>query len=158
MAGWFRNKIKNGVFNTKDTAKKVINYEEAKQNWNVIKDMYYKMLKPGSINNAPVKKTFHETVLEQGLTQSDLNQIYFNYAISFYISAFFAILCLSSGAYSAFVNASFIGFLLGLSIFTVCLASMFRFSFNAFKIRHQKFCSVQDWWNNSNQWFPKLKL
>lgn len=158
MPGWFRNKIKNGVFNTKDTVKKVTNYEEAKQNWSTIKDMSNKMLKPTAIEQSPNKKTFHETVLEQGLTQADLNQIYFNYSLSFYISTFFAVVCLLSGVYSAFVNASFIGFLLGISICLVCVASMFRFSFNAFKVRHQKFCSVQDWWNNSSQWFPKIRL
>lgn len=158
MAGWFRNKIKNGVFTTKDTVKKVLNYEEAKDNWKTIKDMSNKMLKPTSTEQKGVQKTFHETVFEQGLTQADLNQIYFNYAVSFYISALFAVICLISGMYSAFFNSSFIGFILGLSIFSVCLASMFRFSFNSFKVRHQKFCSIQDWWNNSSQWFPKLKL
>lgn len=158
MAGWFRKKIKNSASSTKETFFKVINYDEAKENWGTIKDMYEKGLKVPKDNNTTTKKTFHETVIEQGLTQADLNQMYFNYAVSFYISMFFAIVCLISACYSAFISGSFMGFLVGLAIFFVCLSSMFRFSMDSFKIRHQKFCSLQDWWNNPNFWFPKLKL
>ena len=157
MFGWIKNKSKEKAADATTVLKKTINLEEAKTNFKDIREMSSAFLKPKKIENAKSRQSFTETVVAKGLSTADLDQIYVNYAISFYVSAFFALLCFCSGIYYAFFMLEFMPFVVSFSIFFVCLANMFRFSFNTFKIKSQKFCSVEDWWNNPVFWFPKFK-
>lgn len=156
MFGWLKRKSKDGLNSGKDFGKKVLNLEEAKKHWQDIGNMYDVLANPAKVKKSSVVKTFNQAVIENNLSPQDINQIYFNYSMSFYISLVLSLLCVASTMYSAVVG-SFGGAIAGLAIWVVCIANMFRFSYNSFRIKHQKFCSVRDWWNNPNQWFPKIK-
>lgn len=149
-------KIKNKVTNTKESIKKVTNYTEAKDNFEEIKKMVNVLALPEK--NKTIKKTFSEIVIEKGLTNLDLQNIYFNYIRSFYILFLFLIVCFGSSLYSAFIVNSFSHFLLGISMCLILLATLFRFSFYAFQIKKQKWCNFGEWYSSPDYWFPTFSL
>ena len=155
--GWLKKKSKQGVDAGAGFGKKITNWEEIKNNWSEIGKLYDTLANPKKIQKSTASKTFLQAVLDNKLSQEDIKKIYFNYSLAFYISVLFSFVAFFSSLYSAY-NASLGGSVAGLAIWLVCVANMFRFSFNTFRIKHQKFCSVQDWWNNPNQWIPSIKL
>ena len=56
-----------------------------------------------------------------------------------------------------FMDNNIMGGIATLSILCICLANSFRFSFRAFQIKHQKLCTVKEWFDRGNEWFPSFK-
>lgn len=153
MFKWLKNKVIAG----KEGSKEIIGTKNIKENWSDIKEMSQKLLVPSKSEvDLSQRKTFAQVVLEKKLSHYDLAQIYKNYAISFYISVVFAALCVGGFVYTLFFLGKFFPAMASLAFTLVCLANAFRFSFFSFRIKHQKFCSFQDWLNNPKQWLPSI--
>ena len=142
----------------KDYTKKVTSYKEIEENFDGIKDLYNNLANPAKVPDEmpKIKKTFSQVARENNLDQNDIARIYKNFAISFYVSVFFAFLSFCISLYGAFVKYDIMTFIASFAITFVFLANCFRFSFQAFKVKHQKFCSFDDWYNSPDQWIPKL--
>lgn len=151
MLNWIKSLGKR----TTDYTAKVVNAEEIKSNASFLKEAGATLLLPGkTLRNARVE-TFDEAVRRQGLNDTHLTQVNFNYSASFYVSAFFGAICIALFA-NALVAGSVMYSLSTLAIFLVCLANAFRFSFRTFQIRHKRLCSVSEWFARKNEWIPPL--
>lgn len=142
--------------NTKKYAKDNVNYEELKDTADNIKDMASVVLSPKETINNARRETFQEAKARLGVTDIDLIQNYKNYAYICYISLIFTAICFSFAVYYLFFQKALFGAVVVMSIMALCLANCFKFSFRAFQIKHQKLCSVKEWWERTNEWLPKI--
>jgi hypothetical protein len=101
-------------------------------------------------------ENFNEAMVRLGVQDEDIKKNYINFVRSFWISFFFAVVCLAYGFNMAF-HSQIIGALACLSITTLCLSNCFRFSFRAFQIKHKKLCSANEWFARKSEWFPEFK-
>lgn len=150
MFGWIKKKGLNSV----DYSKKIIAADEIKKNATDIKDMASILLKPTKNTR---NETFNDAKKRLNVNDMELFQVYKNYFYSFYISFAFSIICFALLMKYLFMDNNIMGGIATLSILCICLANSFRFSFRAFQIKHQKLCTVKEWFDRGNEWFPSLK-
>lgn len=152
MFQWLKRK-------TNDTAnfgKKAVGTEDIKKSFEEVKGMAQVVLSPKKqIENAKTE-SFVDAKKRLKVTDADLIKNYRNYAYCFYISLLFAVICFLALIYNLFVNQAIVSSLAMVAIFLLCLANCFKFSFRSFQIKHQKLCSVNEWWERSQEWFPKI--
>lgn len=154
MFGWIKGKKDSGV----DYGKKVIGAEAIKETNKAVVDMAKEYLSPKKMIENSRQETFEEARRRLGASDADLIQNYKNFALSFYISLFFAFACFIGFLYYIFIAKLIVASLAMLSIMSVCVVNSFRFSFRAFQIKHRKLCSVKDWWDRAGDWFPSINL
>lgn len=152
MFGWFKKKTND----LGDFGKKITNAEEIKKHSEDIMDLAGNYLSPKKILKNAKVETFEDAKRRLKVTEGEINQVYKNYAISFYISLAFAFICFIGFIYYAFFMQQIIASLSTAAILCVCAINAFKFSFRAFQIKHKKLCSVNDWWERSYEWFPKI--
>lgn len=150
LFNWSKKKVSESV----DYGKKMVGTEEIKNNASFIKEMASNLFSPRKILDNAKKETFDVAKNRLKVNDSDVISIYKNITYSFYISLFCALICLYIIGTNIFGAFSFMGIVSGFSIFLVCLAQCFRFSFRAFQIRHQKLCPVSDWVKRPEEWLP----
>ena len=150
MFGWIKKKGLNSV----DYGKKVIAADEIKKNASDIKDMASILLKPTKSTKV---ETFNDAKKRLNVNDSELIQVYKNYVYSFYVSLVFGIISFTLLMKYLFMDNNIMGGIATLSILCICLANSFRFSFRAFQIKHQKLCTVKEWFDRGNEWFPSFK-
>lgn len=151
------NWVKNKSGKLKDEAKGTVNYGQIKSVGTDVVDMASSLLSPNKLIKGSKKETFDEARQRLGVSDLDLINTYRNYAISFFMSLFFVVLCFVLIVYFLYFEKSIMGGLSTTSIMLLNLANTFRFSFRAFQIKNQKLCSVSDWWSRSDQWVPKIE-
>lgn len=152
LGDWLKRKGKDSV----DYAKDNVNYKEVRQTGENIKDMATVILSPKETIKHARQETFQEAKIRLGVSDFDLIQNYRNYAYICYISLFFTAICFIGTLYNLFVKHSLFSAIVMLSIMSLCLANSFKYSFRAFQIKHQKLCSVKEWWERATEWLPKL--
>ena len=150
MFGWIKKKGLNSV----DYSKKVLSADEIKKNATDIKDMASILLQPTKNTKT---ETFNDAKRRLNVNDLELIQVYKNYVYSFYVSLAFAIICFTLLMKYLFMDNNIMGGIATLSILCICLANSFRFSFRAFQIKHQKLCTVKEWFDRGNEWFPSFK-
>ena len=146
---WFINRSTAVV----DKAKKFAGYEDIRKLSTQSKEIAGTVLSPKRAIACARNETFQEAMKRLGVTESDLEKNYRNFAWLCWISLGFAIFLLSLAAY-CLAQLNFLQALAGLSIASFCLASAFKFSFRAFQIRHQNLCSVKTWYERKSEWLP----
>ena len=151
-----KGKASSAGENIKDTAKKLSGYEQIEESAKEIKGMAATILSPAEqIRNAK-KETFTQAMRRQSVDEAQLIQNYKNFSYIFYISLAFSLLSFILALYKLFLQSSIIAAIPLIAVMFLCLANAFKYSFRAFQIKHQKLCSVQEWWNRSSEWFPKI--
>ena len=150
MFVWIKKKGLNSV----DYGKKVIATDEIKKNASDIKDMASILLKP---TKSTKTETFTDAKKRLNINDIELIKIYKNYVYSFYVSLGFGFICFALLMKYLFMDNNIMGGIATLSILCICLANSFRFSFRAFQIKHQKLCTVKEWFDRGNEWFPSFK-
>ena len=150
MFGWIKKKGLSSV----DYGKKVIAADEIKKNATDIKDMASILLKPTKSTKV---ETFNDAKKRLNVNDIELIQVYKNYVYSFYVSLVFGIISFTLLMKYLFMDNNIMGGIATLSILCICLANSFRFSFRAFQIKHQKLCTVKEWFDRGNEWFPSFK-
>lgn len=155
--GFFDWTKKKGKKNLED-GKNILNYKEISGTAAEIKKMANMALNPNSAIKNSKKETFQQAKERLKVNDYDLKSVYKNYAIIFYISLLAMFVCFCGVLYSLFVLKSFISFLSMFVIMFVSLTNAFRYSFRAFQIKHQKLCSVKEWWDRASEWLPKINL
>ncbi len=149
---WLSKKGKN----TKEYGEKIVAAEDIKDSFSDIKKMSNILLNPKhAIQNAR-KETFLQAKERLKVNDLDIKLNYRNMVYGFYVSFAFSIFCFLGILYNLFINKSLFSSLTMLAIFTMCLANSFKYSFRAFQIKHQKLCSVKDWWERASEWFPSF--
>ena len=151
MFGWLK---KSGI-KSAHYSKKVIAAEEIKKNALDIKDMASILLNPHAQDSK--KESFNDAKKRLNINDLELIQVYKNYVYSFYVSLVFGIICFTLLMKYLFMDNNIMGGIATLSILCICLANSFRFSFRAFQIKHQKLCTVKEWFDRGNEWFPSFK-
>lgn len=156
MFNWLRKGSKNVSENIVDSGKTLLGTDAIVEANNEIKSMAQKVLSPQEkIKNAK-KETFKEAIARQKVSDLELLQIYKNYTYIFYSSILFAGVLFTFLIYKLFIKQE-IFISISLLVFVLfCLANAFKFSFRSFQIKHQKLCSVKEWWDRPNEWFPPL--
>lgn len=152
MFEWVKRKGKN----TANYGKKLVGTEEIKESFDQVKDMASVVLSPKKLIENAKTESFVDARKRLNVTDQTLLQNYKNFVYCFYISLFFSVLCFFYLIYNLFINQAIVSSLATLSILMLCAVNCFKFSFRAFQIKHQKLCSVKEWWNRANEWFPKL--
>jgi RsiW-degrading membrane proteinase PrsW (M82 family) len=151
MFGW----VKKGSQSVVESGKELIGTESLIESGREVKNAAKQILSPSEkIKNAK-KETFKEAMLRQGISEIDLAQIYKNYCQIVYISIIMGLFLLGFVFYSLFVKHQIISAISGLVFLGFCLANSFKFSFRSFQIKHQKLCSVKEWYDRPNEWIPK---
>lgn len=136
---------------TADSAKKITNYDEISTNWQLIK-RGVTALNPNNIKEGRVE-TFQNACQRLGLSESDMARVYFNWFVTFFISAVFLVaglvVSISQAADGEWVSLmSMVGF------GALCLSLMFRSSFKMYQMRIRTFCDVNQWVGNPLEWVP----
>lgn len=128
-----------------------------------IKDSAQEILQTGKVlmtpkhirENAKVE-TYEEAIARHGVNDETVDKIKKNYTLSFWACFGAFILCFIGILYSLFVTKSLLIGCSYLSIGLMLLANSLRFSFNVYRINHKNLCDFKVFWNNSNEWFPKI--
>jgi len=142
--------------NAKDFGEKIVGAEDIKGSYSDISKMAKILLSPkDAIENAR-KETFLQAKERLKVNDIQIKLNYKNMVYGFYISFAFSIFCFFSMLYNLFIHKSILSSLTMLAIFAMCLANSFKYSFRAFQIKHQKLCSVNEWWERAGEWFPKF--
>jgi len=151
MFGWLKKKSKKIVNDSGDLigVKSIIN------NSAEIKDMAKNVFSPKEQIKDAREETFKEAKERLQVTDSDLVLVYKNYVKILYISLALSVFLFFFVLYSLFVKHNIISGLSGLVFIAFCLANAFKFSFRSFQIKHQKLCSVKEWYDRPNEWLPK---
>ena len=152
MFEWIKKKSND----TASVGKKVVGTEEIKNSFEQVKGMAQVVLSPSQLIENSKNESFVDARNRLHVTEEDLLRNYKNYVYCFYISLLFCILCFLFILYSLFINKAIVTSLATLAILLLCGANCFKFSFRSFQIKHQKLCSVKEWWERSQEWFPKL--
>jgi len=151
------DKIKNWIGSKStavvDKAKKFAGYEDIRKLSTQSKEIAGTVLSPKRAIACARNETFQEAMKRLGVTESDLEKNYRNFALLCWISLGFAVFLLSLATY-CLAQLNFLQALAGLSIASFCLASAFKFSFRAFQIRHQNLCGVKTWCERKSEWLP----
>ena len=150
---WLKEKGKGAA----GYGKKIADIDNVQKNAKDIGGLAGKLLNPKKIIENSRKETFIEAKNRLSVSDVEIIQNYKNQVYSFYISMFFALICFVGILYNLFALRSILGALSMLSVLAICLANSFRFSFRAFQIKHQKLCSVKEWWDRASEWFPKVQ-
>ncbi len=150
MFGWLKRKGGD----VKDYGKKVIGADEIKNNFSYIKEVSQQMLNPKS--TVGKVETFEQAVERKQANPIQISKVYKNMALGFYISMGFSVLLFLLVFYFIFVKGEILPSLSTLAILFLCLVNAFKFSFRAYQIKHKKLYSIKHWWENFNEWFPKL--
>lgn len=151
MFGW----LKKGSQSVVESGKQLLGTESLVETGKEVKSAARAILSPAEkIKNAK-KETFKEAMLRQGINEIDLTQIYKNYSQIFYISMFMFVLLLGFVFYSLFFKGQIMSAISGLVFCAFCLVNAFKYSFRSFQIKHQKLCSVKEWYDRPNEWIPK---
>ena len=152
MFGWLRNKTQA----TKEEAKKVVGVENIKETTDEIKNLGLKYLTPyKTIKNAK-QETFEEAMKRLSVSEIDLLKNYKNFAIAFYVSLLFALISFIGFGYYSFFEQKIIASLSMVAMWLLFMVNAFKFSFRAFQIKHRSLCSVRDWWEKADDWFPNI--
>lgn len=152
MFQWLKRKGSS----TADFGKKIVGAEDIENSFKEIKNMASTVLSPKKqIENAK-NETFTDARKRLNVTEIDLLKNYKNFVYCFYISFIFTVFCFFGLLYNLFVNQQFISSIAILAILLLCIANSFKFSFRSFQIKHQKLCSVNEWWSRANEWFPAI--
>ena len=134
-----------------DKAKKLMAIEEAKQNWNWMTTVA-KTLMPGSVKAGRIE-TFERAMERQNVSAEDLERIYTNHVLRFWISGFM-LLCgwLVTASYAW--SGHWLALLPALGFSAICGSQMFVGSFRAHQVATRKFCDVSEWVANRDAWVP----
>ena len=151
MFAWIKKKGTTSV----DYGKKILSTDEIKKNATDIKDMASVLLQHNLKNTKT--ETFNDAKKRLNVNDVELIRVYKNYVYSFYVSLGFGLICFALLMKYLFMDNNIMGGIATLSILCICLANSFRFSFRAFQIKHQKLCTVKEWFDRGNEWFPSLK-
>jgi len=147
---------KRKAYDAKSYGEKIVGAEEIRRNYDYIVQMAKIVLSPKYAKEYSRKETFLEAQKRLNVSDADIVKNHRNMVYGFYVSLFFGIVCFLIVIYNLFFLKNLLGALTSLSILAVCLANSFRYSFRAFQIKHKKLCSVKEWWDRADEWFPKL--
>lgn len=160
-----QNSIIGGFFNKKkpdevkvvkekfEYSKKFLGTEHIEKSHSEIKNMASVYLSPNKeIKNARVEN-FKQALERNGTTPKQLENIYKNYLLSFYIAICAFSFLIIFAFYQIMAGNGIISALACLSIALLSLANAFKFSFRCFQIKYQKLCSIKDYLNNK-EFFP----
>ena len=132
-------------------ARKLLAVDEARENYNWISKLA-KSLMPGSVKVGRIE-TFDRAMERQSVTTEDLEKIYTNHVLRFWIS----FIMLATGlaiAVKFAIEGQFLVLLPSLGFSAICLSQMFSGSFRAYQIAMRRFCDVSDWVANRSVWIP----
>lgn len=150
-----------GIFNwvskkredAKVTGKKIVNYDEIKKMNVDIKDMAANVLSPKNVIKNAKQENFQSAKKRLNVTDLDLIKNYNNFVYVLYIFLLFCVISIISMFYFL-LSAQIMSALISISILSFFIANSFKFSFRAFQIKHQKLCSVKEWFDRKEEWFP----
>ena len=151
MFGW----VKKGSQSVVDSGKQLLRTESLIESGKEVKEAAKNILSPAEKLKNARKETFKEAILRQGINEIDLAQIYKNYSQIVYITIFMFLLLLWFVFYSLFFKKQIMSAISGLVFCCFCLVNAFKYSFRSFQIKHQKLCSVKEWYDRPNEWIPK---
>jgi hypothetical protein len=152
VGNWFKKKGTASI----DFAKKNVNYQEIVETSSYIKKMASIALSPKEQLKNAKEETFQEAKARLGVSDIDLIQNYKNYAYICYVSLLSMVICFIGALYYLFITQNLLSALTMITIMCLSLVNAFKFSFRAFQIKHQKLCSINEWWDRANEWFPKI--
>lgn len=133
-------------------AKKLLGVDQARENltWmaTIAKTLLPSSIKPGRV------ETFEQAMARQGVSGEDLDRIYTNHALKFWICVI--LLITGWGVGVGYLMQSQWLALLPLTGFTaICLSQMFAASFRAHQLAQRKFCDVAEWLIRKDAWVPR---
>ena len=152
LFAWIKTKSKDNV----DFGRKVSGIDDIKKTSTLISDVAKGLLNPKQTIEKSKKESFSQAKERLNVSDAEIIMNYRNIVYSFYVSIAFALICFLAIVYNLFIAVKIVPALSALAILAVCLGNAFKFSFRAFQIKHQKLCSVKDWWDRATEWFPKL--
>lgn len=146
-----KEKLKNVADSSVDATKKVVGYEDAKQLFNVIKDMAAVSLNPFRKIESR-NETFEQAMIRFKCTESDIAEAFKMCKVNFYVNAALASLLIVYCFYMLFAVQAVFPALGALAITFMNFALMFKYSFRAYQIKHRKLCPISEYLKNSNEW------
>lgn len=150
MFKWLKNRGKKTV----DFSKKVVGAENIQETAEEIKEMAQTVLSPKKQLEKAKTESFQDAKVRLRLTDTDIIQVYKNYVYCFYIALLFSGISFGFLLYNLFINKQIFTSFGILAVMALCVANCFKFSFRAFQIKHQKLCSVKEWYERVNEWLP----
>jgi hypothetical protein len=132
-------------------AKGLVGVDQARENWRWITSLAG-ALRPGDPNGARVE-TFEHAMRRQGATEKDLEKIYTNHVLRFWICSL--LLLVGVGVVVSYVfSGHALALFPGVGFVAICLSQMFSASFRARQLARRRFCDVSEWLADSSSWVP----
>ena len=134
-----------------ERTKKMVGYESAKENFGWIGRLG-RSLMPSSLKAGRVE-TFEHAMARQSVTDDDLDRIYTNHVLRFWICAIMLVTGLAVGLHYL-MNGQKLIILPVIGFSAICLSQMFSGSFRAYQLANRKFCDVSEWMSRRDVWVP----
>ena len=142
---------KKSVNASVDQAKKVLGVRDVKENYNWILKLG-KGLMPSSVKAGRVE-TFDAAMERQSVTLEDLERIYINHVLRFWIGCVMLVVGFVIAIKLTF-NGDFFILLPIVGFSAICLSLMFSGSFRAYQISRRRFFDVSEWVKDKSAWIP----
>lgn len=150
--GFFKNTAKKSTGYVKNETSTLLNFKSVKFFGEDIFNTAKKVLNPNSVKKGKEEK-FSNAVKRLNLSEQDLKSSYKTYLFKFYLgislfllSLFFGIKLTISGTY--FTLAPMIGAI------AIAVSLIFDGSFRCYQINRRELCSVKQWRQNFDHFFP----
>ena len=134
-----------------DGAKKLLGVEQARENLNWM-GAIAKTLLPSSIKAGRIE-TFEHAMERQGVGEVELDRIYTNHVLRFWICSMFLLAGWAVGV-SYLVGGQWLALFPLMGFTAICLSQMFSASFRAYQLASRKFCDVAEWLGRRSAWVP----
>lgn len=132
-------------------AKRLMGIDHAKENLSWMATWAKAML-PSSIKKGRIE-TFERAMARQGVSEEELDKIYTNYVLKFWIGGMMLALGLAVAINYVIAGSHMVIFpTLGFS--AICLSQMFIGSFRARQLGRREFSDVSEWLANPSSWVP----
>lgn len=146
-----RRAAANTTRKTINYGKKVVSYDELRNNYDFIGSLGRRLL-PGR-NKAVREETFANAYQRMNMSEKDLALSHKYYAIRFYIFAVMGAISIAMLLRFA-MDSNWITAWLCLVFLGICLASCFQASFRAFQIEQRELFDVRYWFQHPGRWIP----
>ena len=132
-----------------DSAKKLLGIDQARENLTWM-GAIAKTLLPSSVKAGRIE-TFEHAMYRQGVSEVELDKIYTNHFLRFWISATLMLAGWIVGGSYLFGGQWLALFpLIGFS--AICFSQMFSASFRAYQVGSRRFCDVAEWLARREVW------
>lgn len=151
--GIFKKAAKKGTGYVKEEANSLLNLKTAKFFGADIINSARKVLDPRTVKKGK-EESFSNAVQRLNIKESDLRAAYKNYLFKFYLGISLFLLALFFGLKIS-ISSSYFALAPMIGAMAIAISQIFEGSFRCYQINRRELCSVTQWRQNFDNFFPE---